>query len=102
VREAAPATAEAQYAVGTYLWNIVYKNKDLPKPVAANVLDGAVASLDAALKLRPNYMEATLYKSLVLRLQAQRVEQDPARVKALQAEADRLAEQAKKLQPGGR
>jgi hypothetical protein len=52
--------------------------------------------------MRPNYIEAIVYKSLALRLQAQRVEQDPARIKTLQAEADRLAEQAKQLQSAGR
>ena len=102
LREAAPATAEAQHAVGTYLWDIVSKNTDLPRPVAAKLLNDATASFDTALKMRPNYMEAILYKSLVLRLQAQRVEQDPSRIKSLQAEADRLAEQAKKLQSGGK
>ncbi|MEO6350819.1 MAG: hypothetical protein ABIP53_09220 [Candidatus Limnocylindrales bacterium] len=102
LREAAPATAEAQHAVGTYLWEIVSKNKDLPRPVAAKVLGAATAALDAALKMRPNYMEAIVYKSIVLRLQAERVEQDPTRVKTLQAESDRLAEQAKKLRAGGR
>jgi tetratricopeptide (TPR) repeat protein len=97
LRAAAPATAEAQHAVGTYLWEIVSKNKDLPRPVAAKLLGDATASLDAALKMRPNYMDAIVYKSLVLRLQVERVEQDPTRIKTLQAEADRLTEQAKKL-----
>jgi tetratricopeptide (TPR) repeat protein len=101
LRDAAPATAEAQHAVGTYLWEIVSKNKDLPRPVAAKLLGEATASLDAALKLRPNYMEAIVYKSVVLRLQIERVEQDPARIKTLQAEVDRLSEQARKLRTGG-
>ena len=66
------------------------------------LLGEATGSLDAALKMRPDYMEAIVYKSLVLRLQAERVEQDAARIKSLQAEANRLAEQAKKLRSGGR
>src|SRR6185503_21178152 len=33
LREAAPATPDSQHAVGTYLWEIVSKNKDLPRPV---------------------------------------------------------------------
>jgi tetratricopeptide (TPR) repeat protein len=100
LREAAPATPEAQFALGTYLWEMVSKNKNLPRASAAKLLGDATASLDAALKMRPNYMEAIVYKSIVLRLQAERVEQDPARIKALQAEADRLAEQAKQLRSG--
>jgi tetratricopeptide (TPR) repeat protein len=102
LREAAPATPEAQHAVGTCLWEIVYRNKELPRPVAAKVLTEATSSLDAALKMRPDYMEAMVYKSIVLRLRAERVEQDPARIKALLAEADRLKEQAVKLRSGGK
>jgi tetratricopeptide (TPR) repeat protein len=100
LREAAPATPDSQHAVGTYLWEIVSKNKDLPRPVAARLLSEATSSFDAALKMRPAFMEAIVYKSLVLRLQAERVEQDATRSKALQAEADRLAEQARKLRAG--
>jgi hypothetical protein len=102
LREAAPATPDSQHAVGTYLWEIVSKNKDLPRPVAAGVLREATASFDAALKMRPTFVEAIVYKSLVLRLQAERVEQDATRRKALQAEADRLTEQARKLRSGGK
>jgi len=102
LREAVPATPDSQYAVGTYLWEIVSKNKDLPRPVAARLLSEATASFDAALKIRPAFVEAIVYKSIVLRLQAERVEQDAARRKALQAEADRLAEQARKLRAGGK
>ena len=101
LRQAAPATPEAQHIVGMYLWNIVSKNKDLPRPVAAKLLGEATASLDAALKMRPDYVDAIVYKSIVLRLQAERVEQDPARIKRLQAEAERLSEQAKKLRAAG-
>ena len=36
----------------------------------------ADAALDQALKARPDYREALVYKSLVLRAQAERVEQD--------------------------
>jgi hypothetical protein len=49
------------------------------------------------LKLKPDYFEALVYKSLLLRLQAARVEQDPARAKALVAEADRLRQRAEAL-----
>ena len=101
LRQAAPATPEAQHTVGTYLWNIVSRNKDLPRPVAAKLLGEATASFDAALKMKPGYVDAIVYKSIVLRLQAERVEQDPARIKALQAEAERLSELAKKLARSG-
>lgn len=101
LRQAAPATPEAQHAVGTCLWDAVSKNKDLPRAVAAKLLAEATDSFDAALKLRPTFIDAIVFKALVLRLQAERVEDDPARIKALQAEADRLSDQARKLRSGG-
>ena len=60
------------------------------------LLNEASALLDEALKLRPNYMEAMVYKGVVLKQLAAR-ERDPKRAAALRAEADRFAEQAKKL-----
>ena len=98
LRAATPADPQAKHVVGTYLWDMVSRNKTLPREVSAKLLAEAVVALDGALKVKPDYMEALVYKSLVLRLQAERVEQDPARAKALIAEADRLAALAKKLQ----
>ena len=98
LRQAAAATPESQHTVGIYLWQIVSSNKDLARPAAAKLLSEAMASFDAALKMRPTYVEALVYKAVTLRLQAERVETEPARIKALKAEADRLSAQAKELQ----
>ena len=97
LRAATPADPQAKQVVGTYLWDMVNRSKTLPREASARLLAEAVIALDGALKTKPDYMEAIVYKSIVLRLQADRVEQDPARAKALIAEADRLAALAKKL-----
>jgi tetratricopeptide (TPR) repeat protein len=97
-REIVPATPESRHAYGVYLWELAYRTKDLPRDATRTILSEAVTALDAALKQKPEFIEALVYKAIVLNLQADRVEQDPARIKALRAEADRLREQAKKLQ----
>ena len=97
LRAATPADPQAKQVVGTYLWDMVSRSKTLAREVSARLLAEAIVAFDGALKVKPEYIEALVYKSLVLRLQAERVEQDPARAKALIAEADRLAAKAKKL-----
>ena len=51
--------------------------------------------------MKPDYIEALTYKNLLLRLQAT-IETDPAVQKALIAEADKLRDQAIKIQRGAR
>ncbi len=96
-REAVPATPEARQMFGMHLWSHAYRNKDLPRDNVRKLLAEAVTNFDAILKQKPDHAEAMMYKGVVLKLQAERVEQDPARIKALLAEAERLQEQAKKL-----
>lgn len=97
-RALVPATPESRQVYGMYLWELAYRTKDLPRESTRLLLAEAVTSLDAALKQKPAFIEALTYKSIVLMLQADRVEQDPARIKALRAESARLQEQVKKLQ----
>lgn len=96
-RQAVPARPDARYVLGAFLWEVVNRTPDMPRDAARRILADASAALDDAIKLKPEYVEALMYKSLVVRLQATRVEQDAARRKALLAEADRLAERAKAL-----
>jgi TonB family protein len=98
-REAVPPTAEARVAFGMVLWERVSRSpQPLPRETSQALLAEAITALDGALTLKPDDVNGTLYKGIVLRLQAERVEQDPARAKALLVEADRLRERAEKLQ----
>ena len=89
-RQAIPSTAEARHQIGAELWDIVYHDPTLSRVDAQKLLVEAVARLDEALTIKPDYREALVYKKLVLELQATRVEQDAAKVKALRAEIERL------------
>ena len=102
-REALPATPEARFGLGVHLFNLDHEHrKTQPRDSTRLLLTEAAAAFDAALKLRPQYIDALQYKAVVLKAQATRLETDPARIKALDAEFDRLLALVKKLQEGKR
>ena len=97
-RALVPAKAESRHVYAMILWELVYRSPEsLSRDTTKLLLAEAITALDSALKLKPDFVEALMYKSVVLKMQAERVEQDPARIKTLIAEAERLAEQAKRL-----
>lgn len=97
-RAAVPATPEARQKLGVYLYDVVSREPKLPSGDGRALILEAIAGFDQALQSKPDYMEALVFKSLALRLQATRFEPDAARAKALVAEADRLRAQAVELQ----
>ena len=99
-RQAIPATYESRYLGATYLEELVRKNTAIGATDATLALAEAVTLLDEALTLRPNDVNALVYKALALRGQA-RFASDPAVAKTLTAEADRLlaAAQAARQKP---
>ena len=96
-REAIANTPERRQRIGADLHDIVFRSPKLPVDTTKVLLAEGVARLDEALKLKPDFVEALMFKSLLLRLQAERVEKDPARAKALIAEADKLRAKAEAL-----
>ena len=63
-----------------------------------------IDAIDKAISLNANYMEALVYKNLLLRVQAT-IEKNPARQQALLKEAEQLsnrAEEIRKATAGGR
>lgn len=92
------AGPEARHMAATYLFDMVSSNKTIAAADAKMLLSEARLMLDDALQRNPKYWEAAVYKSLVVRTQA-KYETDPAVVKKLIAEADRLRAQAEGLRP---
>jgi tetratricopeptide (TPR) repeat protein len=99
-RQAIPATYESRYVGATYLEELVRKNTTIGAADATLALAEAITLLDEALTLRPNDVNALVYKALALRGQA-RFASDPAVATTLTAEADRLlaAAQAARQKP---
>jgi tetratricopeptide (TPR) repeat protein len=92
-----PDNPEAYYTIATYYWDKAFRDFRLKDPQKKDFILKGVEASDKALKIKADYMEALTYKNLLLRLQAN-MEKDPAKQKALLAEADQLRNKAIELQ----
>ena len=95
------ATKEPQnpigpFTVATYYWDNAQSNYRLTDAEKMDNVKRGLAAVDKAIELRPEYMEALVYKGLLLRTQAN-LETDPARQQALLKEATTLQEQADEI-----
>jgi tetratricopeptide (TPR) repeat protein len=98
-----PNNPEAHQAIATYYWDEGYRNTRLTEAQKREYAEKGLQSVEKALQLNPNYVDAVAYKGLLLRNQAA-IEKDPARQKQLLAEAGQLQQRAaelKKKQAGG-
>jgi len=91
-----PNNPEAHYTIGAYYWDKAYRDATLSEPQKSDYVAKGLEAVDVALRLRPDYLDALVYKGLLIRLQAG-MEQDPARQKALIESATALQDQAKRL-----
>ena len=92
-----PDDPEAPYTIGTYYWEKVYRDSSLNGQQQQDYIVLGLTELDKALELRTDYMEALVYKNILLRMQANR-SKDVTQREQLIAEADRLRNQARELQ----
>ncbi len=101
--ELEPNNPEAHYAVATYYWDEAYRNTRLNDTQKREYVKNGLTSVDKALALNADYVEALTYRGLLLRIEAA-MEKDAARQKALLNEASQLQEKAvalKKKQASG-
>jgi tetratricopeptide (TPR) repeat protein len=91
-----PNNPEAYYTIATYYWDKAYRDFRLPDAEKKKYVEAGVASVDKAISLKNDYMDALVYKNLLLRLQAN-LEKNPARQQALLKEADQLRDRAQEL-----
>jgi len=92
-----PNNPEAWHTMGSFYFDKVSRDKALDKKVGLSYTMKGLEAEDKALALNAEYFEALSFKNLLLRAQAN-FEKDPARQKALIAEADQLREKAIALQ----
>jgi tetratricopeptide (TPR) repeat protein len=91
-----PTNPEAHYTVATYYWDKANRDFRLSdKEKIQYVMDG-LGSVDKAIAIKSDYMEAIAYKNLLLRLQAN-LEKDPKKQQMLLKEADELRDKATEL-----
>jgi tetratricopeptide (TPR) repeat protein len=91
-----PNNPEAYYTIATFYWDKAYRDFRLPDPEKKKYVEAGVAAVDKAIALKNDYMDALVYKNLLLRLQAN-LEKNPARQQALLKEADQLRDRAQEL-----
>ena len=91
-----PSDATAPYVTATFYHEKAFKDhRLLPAEKYTYVLNG-IAATDRALALKPAYMEAMVYKNILLRMRAE-LETDAVQKQQLIAEADALRARAIEL-----
>jgi len=91
-----PNNPEAFYTISVYYWEKAYRDFKLTEKEKKAFVDKGEAAVDKSLKLKPDYVEAIVYKGLLLRLQAN-LEKDPAKQQSLIKEAEVLSAKAADL-----
>jgi len=91
-----PNNPEAFYTIATYNWEKAYRDFNLSNAEKMKYVQLGLEAIDKALSLNDQYMEALVYKNLLLRVQAN-LEQNPARQQALLKEATDLQNRAEDI-----
>ncbi len=91
-----PNNPEAFYKIATYYWDEAYRDTRLQEAQKKDFVQKGIAATDQALKIKPDYMDALVYKGLLLRLQAN-MEKDPKKQAELIKEAVQLHDKAEEL-----
>ena len=91
-----PNNPEAFYKIATYYWDEAYRDARLKEAQKREFVQKGIAATDQALKIKSDYMDALVYKGLLLRLQAN-MEKDPKKQAELIKEAVQLHDKAEEL-----
>jgi len=94
--ERQPNNPEAFYTIATYYWEKAYRDFSLSDPEKIKHVQSGLTAIDKAISLNNQYMEALVYKNLLLRVQAN-LERNPARQQALLREAEQLSNRAEEI-----
>jgi len=92
-----PNNPEGYYTIATYYWDKTFRDKTLKEPEKREYISKGIEATDKAIQIKGDYMEAIVYKGLLLRLQAT-LEKDRKQQEALLHEAEQLGAKAKSLQ----
>ena len=91
-----PNNPEAFQMIAVFYWDKTYRDATLKEQQKREFLQKGLAAIDQALKIKPDYMEALVYKGLLLRLEAN-LEKDAKRQAELMKEANQLKDKAEDL-----
>jgi tetratricopeptide (TPR) repeat protein len=91
-----PNNPEAHFTIATYYWDNAQRNTMLSDVEKKEDVEKGMAAINKALEIRPDYLDAIVYKGLLLRTDAT-IEKNPARQQALLKEATALQNKAEEL-----
>jgi TonB family protein len=92
-----PSDPARHQLIATFYWDKAYKDKSLSPAAALGYIKAGIAATDRALAINADYMEALVYKGILLRMLAN-TETDATTKQALLADADHLRARAQDLQ----
>ena len=91
-----PQNPEAHYTIATFYWDEAFRDARLKESEKREYVDKGISEIDRSLQIKPDYIEALVYKGLLLRLKANTVK-DPKEQQDLIKEATRLRDKAEDL-----
>lgn len=91
-----PNNPEAYYTPAVYYFDTANRDFRLTDAQKLEYVNEGIDSVDQAIKIKDDYMEAYVYKGLLLRLEATLIK-DPKQQQALLKEADQLRDHATEL-----
>ncbi len=97
IEQIEPSKREHPQVTATFYWEKAFRDRTITEAQKRTYIHAGIAATDRALALDPDYVEALIYKNILLRMQAQ-MESDPAAQQQLIAQADQLRAQALALQ----
>ncbi len=92
-----PDNPEAYYTISTKYWEKAFRDFRITQEVKAEYVMAGLEAADRALGLNARYIDALVYKNILLRMQAN-MSEDVDEQDALLAEADELRDLAQRLQ----
>jgi tetratricopeptide (TPR) repeat protein len=94
--ELEPTNPEAHYRLAPYAWEKASRDFRLSDKEKMQIIMDGLASVNKALEIKPDYVEAMTYKGLLLRTQAL-IEKDPAKQQQLIREGTALGDKANEM-----
>ncbi len=85
---------EGYYLIAVHYWDKVYRDPDLASADKGEYIDLGIAQLDQSLEINAEYVDALIYKNLLLR---EKAKVNPRQSEALTAEANELRDRAMAL-----
>jgi tetratricopeptide (TPR) repeat protein len=91
-----PNNPEVFYTISVFYWDEAYRDPKLKEAEKKAYVGKGITAVDHALQIKSDYMDALVYKGLLLRLQAT-LEKDRDKQQQLLKEAEKLSQQANEL-----